>query len=79
MSSIQELVKRTGVSSRMLRYYDEKNLLHPVYRSESGIRYYDESAIGAISLIGTFLSLDYRLEEIREILSEETFSPEKGL
>lgn len=77
MISIQELVKKTGVSSRMLRYYDEKDLLHPVDRSETGIRYYDESAIGAVSLIGTFLSLDYRLDDIREILSEETFSPEK--
>ena len=77
MISIQELVKKTGVSSRMLRYYDEKDLLHPVYRSKSGIRYYDESAIGAVSLIGTFLSLDYRLDDIREILSEETFSSEK--
>ena len=76
MISIQELVKKTGISSRMLRYYDEKDLLHPVYRSESGVRYYDDSAIGAVSLIGTFLSLDYRLEDIREILSEETFSPE---
>ena len=51
MISIQELVKKTGVSSRMLRYYDEKDLLHPVYRSESGIRYYDESAVGAVSLM----------------------------
>lgn len=78
MLSIQELVKKTGVSSRMLRYYDEKGLLHPAYRSDSGVRYYDESAIGAVSLIGTFLSLNYRIEEIQKVLSEETFSPEKA-
>ncbi len=76
MISIQKLVKITGVSSRMLRYYDEKGLLHPIYRSKSGVRYYDDTAIGAISLIMTFLSLDYRVEDIREVLSEETFSSE---
>ena len=76
MISIQKLVKITGVSSRMLRYYDEKGLLHPIYRSQSGVRYYDDTAIGAISLIMTFLSLDYRVEDIREVLSEETFSSE---
>ena len=75
MLSIQELVKATGVTSRMLRYYDEKGILSPRMRSESGVRYYDEAAIGRISLIGTFLSLGYSVETIREMLSEDTFSP----
>ncbi len=41
---IGELAKRSGVSTRALRYYEEQRLIE-AQRSPSGQRYYDETAI----------------------------------
>ncbi|WP_283407499.1 MerR family DNA-binding transcriptional regulator [Anoxynatronum buryatiense] len=38
--SIRELAKRAGVSSRMLRYYEEIQLLTPMRDSNNGYRLY---------------------------------------
>ncbi|GAA4669467.1 MerR family transcriptional regulator [Streptomyces youssoufiensis] len=47
---IGELARRTGVSVRSLRYYEEQHLL-PAVRSASGQRQYPESAVGRVELI----------------------------
>jgi DNA-binding transcriptional MerR regulator len=50
---IGELSSRTGVSVRMLRYYEQEGLLNPP-RSESGYRYYgfeDVKRINGIALL----------------------------
>ncbi|MGW6269189.1 MerR family transcriptional regulator [Streptomyces sp. NPDC055060] len=47
---IGELARRTGVSTRALRYYEEQNLL-TAERSSSGQRHYAESAVDRIHLI----------------------------
>lgn len=39
---IKQLSERTGVSSRLLRYYEEQGLLRP-RREENGYRDYEES------------------------------------
>lgn len=51
---IGELARRTGVSIRMLRYYEERGLISP-QRSTSGYRDYasaDEAAIRRVRLLG---------------------------
>ena len=47
---IGELSKRTGVSPRSLRYYEEQGLLTSS-RSEAGQRHYSENAVQRVSLI----------------------------
>jgi DNA-binding transcriptional MerR regulator len=47
---IGELARRTGVTTRALRYYEEQNLLTPE-RSGSGQRHYAEDAVDRIHLI----------------------------
>lgn len=44
---IGELAKRSGVSVRALRYYEEQGLLAPA-RSESGQRHYTEAAVDRV-------------------------------
>ncbi|MEM5478135.1 MerR family transcriptional regulator [Pacificibacter sp. AS14] len=65
---IGELSHRTGVSVRMLRYYEAEGLLKPA-RRESGYRDYgseDERVVGAIRMLNTSgLKLDF----IRRFLS----------
>ena len=45
MYAIGVFAKKTGVTIRTLRFYDEKNLLRPSYVSESGRRYYKDEDI----------------------------------
>ncbi|UUV34619.1 MerR family transcriptional regulator [Amycolatopsis roodepoortensis] len=52
---IGELVRRTGVRERLLRYYEEQGLLHPV-RRPSGYREYSEQDVGRVRNIRTLLS-----------------------
>ncbi|MFE1591219.1 MerR family transcriptional regulator [Nocardia sp. NPDC058705] len=47
---IGELSKRTGVSARSLRYYEEQGLLTSS-RSDTGQRHYSDAAVERVSLI----------------------------
>ncbi|MGJ4999515.1 MerR family transcriptional regulator [Bradyrhizobium sp. HKCCYLS3077] len=64
---IGELSRRTGVSIRMLRYYEGEGLLAP-QRMSSGYRDYgpeDEEAVRRIKLLG---SAGMTLETIKQLL-----------
>ncbi|MGJ4886252.1 MULTISPECIES: MerR family transcriptional regulator [unclassified Bradyrhizobium] len=64
---IGELSRRTGVSIRMLRYYEDEGLLAP-HRTSSGYRDYgpaDEEAVRRIKLLG---SAGMTLETIKQLL-----------
>ncbi|MET7697848.1 MULTISPECIES: MerR family transcriptional regulator [unclassified Streptomyces] len=64
---IGELSRRTGVPTRMLRYYEEQNLLHPE-RAENGYREYGESAVGCVRQLRGLLDSGLTTEIIRAIL-----------
>jgi DNA-binding transcriptional MerR regulator len=64
---IGELSRRTGVPARMLRYYEEQDLLHP-YRSENGYRWYGEPAVYLVEQIRGLLDAGLTTEIIRQIL-----------
>lgn len=65
---IGELAERTGVSVRALRYYEEKNLLHPS-RTAGGYRIFDHSDIRTVGHIRTLLAAGLGTDLIAEILS----------
>ncbi|MEU4703236.1 MerR family transcriptional regulator [Nonomuraea dietziae] len=52
---IGDLVQATGVNRRLLRYYEEQGLLHPV-RLANGYREYAESDVVAVRAIRTLLA-----------------------
>ncbi|WP_043843755.1 MerR family transcriptional regulator [Amycolatopsis taiwanensis] len=58
---IGELARRTGVSRRALRYYEQHDLLHS-RRGPNGWRDYDEAAVDRVlriaEMIGNGLTLD---------------------
>ncbi|WP_253947808.1 MerR family transcriptional regulator [Paenibacillus ehimensis] len=62
---ISELSRRTGVSLRSLRYYEEKNLLSPT-RLENGYRDYAESDIEKVKFIQLYFSLGLTTKEITD-------------
>ncbi|MGX1267726.1 MerR family transcriptional regulator [Streptomyces phaeoluteigriseus] len=64
---IGELSRRTGVPTRLLRYYEEQDLLHPD-RAENGYRAYGEAAVGNVQQIRGLLDSGLTTEMIRAIL-----------
>ena len=68
MYAIGMFAKKTGVTIRTLRYYEEKNLLRPSYISESGRRYYKDEDIVTLQKIFTLKFLGSPLEEIETFI-----------
>lgn len=64
---IGELSQRTGVPTRMLRYYEEQNLLHPE-RAANGYRSYNAAALNQVQQIRGLLDAGLTTAIIREIL-----------
>lgn len=72
MYSIGEFAKKTGLTVRSLRFYDQKGLLKPSYISEAGHRFYDDRCIETVQKIVTLKYLDYTLDEIEELLQDDS-------
>ncbi|WP_326569909.1 MerR family transcriptional regulator [Actinacidiphila glaucinigra] len=64
---IKELSERVGVSTRLLRYYEEQGLITP-RREENGYRCYDEAAVERVEQIRGLLGAGLTTEIIREVL-----------
>ncbi|MFI6288260.1 MerR family transcriptional regulator [Streptomyces sp. NPDC051018] len=64
---IGELSRRTGVSERLLRYYEQQGLLHPERRS-SGYRDFGEGDVDLVRRIRTLLSAGLPTALIAEVL-----------
>ncbi|MEV7345312.1 MerR family transcriptional regulator [Streptomyces sp. NPDC093544] len=64
---IGELSRRTGVPTRMLRYYEEQDLLHPA-RGVNGYREYGDAAVQCVQQIRGLLDSGLTTEIIRAIL-----------
>lgn len=76
---IGELSRRSGVSVRMLRYYEEQGLLAPD-RTDSSYRDYDTQAMDTLRCIKLLAAGGLTLPAIRELLPcvrglEPTFQP----
>ncbi|MFE2883592.1 MerR family transcriptional regulator [Streptomyces graminifolii] len=64
---IKELSEQTGVSARLLRYYEEQGLLTP-RRAENGYRDYDDSDDARVRQIRSLLDAGLTTEIIRAVL-----------
>ena len=71
---ISEVSRRTGVSIRSLRYYEQKRLLC-ARRLPNGYRDLDEGAIERVQTIQMYLGLGLTTEHIEEILACTQTSP----
>ena len=66
---IGEVARRSGLTLRTLRHYDEVELLRPSGRSDGGFRLYTEADVARLQLIRRMKPLDFSLEEMRDLLS----------
>ncbi len=65
---IGQLAKRTGFSTKAIRYYELLRLLPEPERTESGYRLYTENDAERLELIDKAKRLGFSLEDIRDIL-----------
>ncbi|ASS99766.1 MULTISPECIES: MerR family transcriptional regulator [Geobacillus] len=71
--SIGEITKKTGVSIRTLRYYDEIGLLQPTKDPSSRHRIYTEEDILQLHKIMSLKFIGLSLEEIRQYIHQPTY------
>ena len=76
MISIHDLSKLSGVSTRMLRYYDKQGVLKPAEYASDGRRFYADDALGRLQQILAFQSLGYTIQQIRELFEQSSSFPE---
>ena len=69
MYSIGGLSQLTTVSNETIRFYERIDLLPPPQRATNGYRQYDDTDVERLQFIRRLRSLDFTLEEIREILA----------
>jgi DNA-binding transcriptional MerR regulator len=71
--TIKQLAKLSGVSTRTLRFYDELGLLKPAYYGDNQYRYYEEEQLLLLQQILFYRELDFPLQDIQQILKNDTF------
>jgi DNA-binding transcriptional MerR regulator len=65
---VAEVGRRTGLSRKALRHYEELGLVSPATRTDAGYRLYDDEALRRIELVNRAKVLGLRLSEAKEFL-----------
>ena len=69
--SIGEVAKMLDISTRTLRFYDEKDLVKPAYIEENGYRFYEKEQIKQIELILFLKDIGFSLKQIKILIQDQ--------
>lgn len=67
--NIGQASQASGVSAKMIRYYDEVGLVRPASRTDANYREYGEREINELRFIRRARSLGFSVDEISQLLS----------
>jgi Cu(I)-responsive transcriptional regulator len=67
--NIGEASKATGVSVKMLRYYEEIGLVRPALRAHSGYRVYSDKNIAMLRFVRRARDLGFQVKQIAALLN----------
>lgn len=66
--NIGEAAKATGISVKMLRYYEEIGLVRPALRAYSGYRVYSDKNIAMLRFVRRARDLGFQVKQIASLL-----------
>ncbi len=79
MKTIKQISDLTGISVRMLHYYDKIGLLKPSAVTEASYRLYDDEALETLQQILFFKELDVPLKNMKGILESPKYDKLQAL
>ncbi len=66
--NIGKAAKLSGVTAKMIRYYESVGLIPPINRNDSGYRVYQESDVHILKFIRRARDLGFSVAEIHDLL-----------
>lgn len=66
--NISDVARKTGLSSKAIRFYEEKGIMTPPQRSANGYRSYVGHHIEELTLLRQARQVGFSLEECRELV-----------
>ena len=66
--NISEAARRSGLTSKAIRYYEDIGLIAPARRGDNGYRQYETAAVDELHFLARAREVGFDLDECRQLL-----------